>query len=84
MEPHGLTWARMGLHYFIDFMSEASADRGRIVCAKPTAPVFMISLPVKDWFDEEVKSALRLWQKLRCIRNPSETTKARIRAARYR
>ena len=43
MEPHGLTWARMGLHYFIDFMSEASADRGRIVCAKPASPVSMIS-----------------------------------------
>ena len=48
MEPHGLTWARMGLHYFIDFMSEASVDWGRIVCAKPASPVSMISLRVRQ------------------------------------
>ena len=49
MEPHGLTWARMGLHYFIDFMSEASVDWGRIVVAKPASPVFMISPPLFLW-----------------------------------
>ena len=41
-------------------------------------------LPVQDGFDEEVKAALRLWQKLRRISNPRESTQARIRAARYR
>ena len=40
---YGATWARMGLHYFIDFMSEASVDWGRIVVAKPASPVSMIS-----------------------------------------
>ena len=38
--------ARESLHYFIDFMSEASVDWGRIVVAKPASPVFMISLAV--------------------------------------
>ena len=66
MEPHGLTWARMGLHYFIDFMSEASADRGRIVCAKPTAPVSMISH--MDGLEAQISSIFRRFQrKERCF-----------------
>ena len=41
-------------------------------------------LPVHDWCDEEVKATLKLWQKLRRIRNPSGSLKTTIRAARYR
>ena len=61
MEPHGLTWARMGLHYFIDFMSEASADRGRIVCAKPASPVSMISH--MNGLEAQISSIFRRFQR---------------------
>ena len=33
---------------FIDFLSEASADRGRIVCANPASSVFMIFPEVRS------------------------------------
>ena len=36
-------------HYFIDFMSEASVDWGRIVVAKPASPVSMISHDSRHW-----------------------------------
>ena len=61
MEPHGLTWARMGLHYFIDFMSEASVDWGRIVVAKPASPVFMISH--MNGLEAQISSIFRRFQR---------------------
>ena len=61
MEPHGLTWARMGLHYFIDFMSEASVDGGRIVVAKPTTPVSMISH--MNGLEAQISSIFRRFQR---------------------
>ena len=61
MEPHGLTWARMGLHYFIDFMSEASVDWGRIVVPKPASPVFMISH--MNGLEAQISSIFRRFQR---------------------
>ena len=71
MEPHGLTWARMGLHYFIDFMSEASVDWGRIVCAKPASPVSMISH--MNGLEAQISSIFRSFQReercFNCLRS---------------
>ena len=65
------SWASCGISIKIDTGARAETD------ATP-------DLPVQDPFDEEVKAALRLWQKLRRINNPNESTQARIRAARFR
>ena len=64
-------WASSGISVSTDSGARADIDR------EPDPPV-------QDWFDDEVRAALHLWQKLRRIRNPSETTKKTIRAARYR
>ena len=55
--------ARESLHYFIDFMSEASVDWGRIVVAKPASPVFMISPQPKLNFSY---ISIELIEMLRC------------------
>ena len=65
------SWASRGISVTTDSGARADVD---------CTPDFQ----VQDGFDEEVKAALRLWQKLRRIRNPNATTKATIRAARYR
>ena len=61
MTPYGATWTHMGLHYFIDFMSEASVDWGRIVVAKPASPVFMISH--MNGLEAQISSIFRRFQR---------------------
>ena len=63
--------ARESLHYFIDFMSEASADWGRIVCAKPASPVSMISH--MNGLEAQISSIFRSFQReercFNCLRS---------------
>ena len=62
---------RISSLFFIDFLSEASTDRGRIVCAKPTAPVFMISH--MDGLEAQISSIFRRFQRkeicFNCLRS---------------
>ena len=57
---------RISSLFFYRFYVLWSADRGRIVCAKPTAPVFMISH--MDWLEAQISSIFRRFQrKERCF-----------------
>ena len=49
------------MYYFIDFMSEASVDWGRIVVAKPASPVFMISH--MNGLEAQISSIFRRFQR---------------------
>ena len=53
--------ARESPHYFIDFMSEASVDWGRIVVPKPASPVFMISH--MNGLEAQISSIFRRFQR---------------------